>query len=171
MRNMTIIWIFLSAVMMPIASLAGSLDSPGPPSSGSGMLTLTDIYNRLDTGATITVPGTFQEPSSGPTAGTGKSLSDIQSKLPAIDNTNGATAAGVLSGKTFWGLTNGQWGKQTGTRKRPWGCDGDNGAFYFNCIDDCISDVGQDTGDCDLVCSELDSYIIIKGILTEYCAR
>jgi hypothetical protein len=34
---------------------------------------------------------------------------------PAEDNTNGATKAEVLTNKTFWGLTSGQWGKQTGS--------------------------------------------------------
>ncbi len=171
MRYKTIIWIILCAITLPAAAYAGSIDSPGLPSAGSGMPTLTDIYNRLDTGATITILGSFQEPSAAPTAGTGRSLSDIQSKLPAIDNTTGATASDVLGGKTFWGLTNGEWGQRTGTRKRPWGCDGPNGSFYFNCIDDCISDVGQDVYECDNICAELDNFIIIKGILTEFCAR
>jgi hypothetical protein len=98
-------------------------------------------------------------------------LLDIRGKLPVPDNSSGATAADVREGKTFWGLTGGQWGMQTGTRKRPWGCDGINGSFYFNCIDDCISDIGQDSGDCDTPCVELDNLIIIRGILTEYCAR
>jgi hypothetical protein len=35
-------------------------------------------------------------------------------KMPALD-ANGATAADVLAGKTFWGLTGGAWGPRTGT--------------------------------------------------------
>lgn len=97
--------------------LAGSLTPPGEPEEGSGMPTTTEIYNRLDTGAAISAPGTFKEPAAGPTTGTGKSLKDIQNKLPEPDNTNGATAAQVMSGKTFWGINKdaGAWGLQTGS--------------------------------------------------------
>ncbi|MCP4540410.1 MAG: DUF1566 domain-containing protein [Chloroflexi bacterium] len=34
---------------------------------------------------------------------------------PTLDNTNGTTITQVASGKTFWGLTSGQWAVQTGT--------------------------------------------------------
>ncbi|MDM8559094.1 DUF1566 domain-containing protein [Candidatus Parabeggiatoa sp. HSG14] len=37
------------------------------------------------------------------------------SKIPAVDNINGATNIDVLIGKTFWGLRNDAWGVQTGT--------------------------------------------------------
>lgn len=148
MKNKTILWIFLCAFTLPVVAFGGSIDSPGLPSAGSGMPTTTEIYNRLDTGAVIPSPGAFKEPTQGPGTGTSKSLLDIQGKLPVPDNTNGATAGDVLAGKTFWGLTNGQWGKQTGTGKRPRGCDPPDSDFYFNCLDDCISDVGQDV-DCD----------------------
>src|SRR5512144_271509 len=117
MRNKTILWIFLCAFTLPVAAFGGSIDSPGLPSAGSGMPTTTEIYNRLDAGATIPAPDAFKEPTQGPRANASKSLLDIQGKLPVLDNTNGATAADVRAGKTFWGLTNGQWGKQTGTRK------------------------------------------------------
>ncbi len=120
----------------------------------------------------IPAPGAFREPPQGPGTNTSKSLLDIQGKLPVPDNTNGATAGDVLAGKTFWGLTNGQWGNKTGTRKRPWGCDPADSDIYFNCLDDCISDIGQDVEqDCVPVCQELAQLIIIKGILAEYCAR
>ena len=83
------------------------------------MPTLTDIYNQLDTGTVSTPAASFQEPSSGPTTGTGKSLGDIKLKLPAPDNANGAMTGDVLSGKTFWGLrTDGTWGLKTGCSPR-----------------------------------------------------
>ena len=34
---------------------------------------------------------------------------------PALDATNGAVLADVANNKTFWGLTSGVWGLQTGT--------------------------------------------------------
>jgi hypothetical protein len=33
----------------------------------------------------------------------------------AMDNSNGAVPDHVISGRTYWGLVNGNWGKQTGT--------------------------------------------------------
>jgi hypothetical protein len=112
-----IIRIILTAAVMAIATpaLAGSLTPPGLPSAGSGMPTTAEIYNRLDTGAAIAAPGAFKTPSAGPTAGTGRSLADIQGKLPVADNTNGAAASDVKAGKTFWGLRDGTWGVKSGT--------------------------------------------------------
>ncbi|MGC2063173.1 MAG: hypothetical protein WA610_09345 [Thermodesulfovibrionales bacterium] len=114
-RRMTLVLI-LCAVLIPLSVYAGQLDPGTDPSVGSGMPTTTDIYNRLDTGADILAPGAFSEPVAGPTAGTGKSLSDIQAKLPVPDNTSGATTIDVHAGKTFWGLrTDGTWGPQIGS--------------------------------------------------------
>jgi hypothetical protein len=93
---------------------SGGLDSPGPPES-TYSYTLEDIYACLDAG-TAGSQSTFTEPTSGPTAGTGHTLEEILVIAPAVDNTNGATVADVLVGKTFWGLTDGQWGVVTGTR-------------------------------------------------------
>ena len=43
-------------------------------------------------------------------------LNDIMAVAPAVAEANGATAADVISAKTFWGLgTGGGWGLQTGT--------------------------------------------------------
>lgn len=85
---------------------------PGPPETTSSYR-LADIYSRLATGAAGTQI-TFTEPISGPTVGTMHTLNDIMGVAPALDNTNGATAADVLTGQTFWGLTGGQWGTTTG---------------------------------------------------------
>lgn len=97
----------------PVA--AGSLDAPAAPTApGSAMYTLEDIYQRLNAGTAGTPrPGAFVEPAAGP-SGTIRTLTEIMGKMPAPDNTNGATAADVLGGKTFWGLTGGAWGLQTG---------------------------------------------------------
>lgn len=110
----------LALLAAALPAWAGSLDAPAAPASGSGMPSTTDIYNRLDTGATVSVPGTFQEPAAGPTAGTGRTLADIAAKLPVPDNTQGAAAGDVANGKTFWGLrTDGTWGPRTGTQAAP----------------------------------------------------
>jgi hypothetical protein len=42
-------------------------------------------------------------------------LDEIMDISPAVDETNGATQAQVLAGRTAWGLTGGAWGVMTGT--------------------------------------------------------
>jgi hypothetical protein len=80
------------------------------------MVTLEQIYDRLDTGAADTKMTSFTEPSSGPGTGTMHSLDEILAIAPAADQANGAAPGDVLNGKTYWGLrTNGMWGQQTGT--------------------------------------------------------
>ena len=101
----------LCTLSLPLTALAGSLDTTRTPATGSGMPTTADLYNQLVNGATKSVPASFQEPVAGPTAGTGKSLADIQGLLPAPDVVNGAKVEEVLVGKSFWGLrTDGTWG-------------------------------------------------------------
>ena len=65
-------------LLAPFFAYSGTLDSPASPTgTSSAMYTLTDIYNRLDTGtATAKRTGAFTEPSSGPAA-TGKTLDDV----------------------------------------------------------------------------------------------
>jgi hypothetical protein len=54
------------AFFVPFPVRAGSLDTPG--TSGSNMPTITQIYNRLDTGAAIPPPNAaqFNAPSTRP---------------------------------------------------------------------------------------------------------
>ena len=117
--------IVLAAVMLVVffvwvlalSEYAGNTDPTNPPGSTSSY-TLEDIYNRLINGTTGP-PSTFTEPTSGP-GSTMHTLNDIMDKAPFPDNTDGATAAQVLTDKTFWGLrTDGSWGKQTGTMPNP----------------------------------------------------
>jgi len=99
--------------------LAGSLEpSVGPTQADSQMFTLQQIYDRLNTGAAGTTRTSFTEPSSGP-GSTGHTLDEIMGKLPALDDANGAGPANVATGKTYWGLTSGQWGLKTGTMLTP----------------------------------------------------
>ncbi len=95
-----------------LSASVGTVDSPDVPANTQSY-TLEDIYNRLGTGA-AGAQSTFTEPAAGPGTGTMHDLNEIMAQAPAIDNTNGATETKVLDGKTFWGLTAGQWGTQTG---------------------------------------------------------
>ena len=100
-------------IVFPASARAGDLDSPSAPDA-TGFYTLEDVYNRLDDG-TAGSQSTFTEPTLGPTAGTMHTINEIMGKAPGKDDTDGAGAAHVLSGKTFWGLLTGGWGILAGT--------------------------------------------------------
>ncbi len=111
--------IMCSAVVFSSPLLAGSLDSPAAPSdASSAMFTIEDIYNRLNDGTDGTKRSAFAEATAVP-ASTGKTLDDLMNKAPAKDNTNGAEPSDVATGKTYWGLTDANWGLQTGTASTP----------------------------------------------------
>jgi len=95
--------------------IAGSLDSPGAPSAGSGMYTLQNLYDYLTSGSALTVQSSFQEPTSGPTAGTMKTTKEIGDDIKAQFNLCDATADKVASGARFFSTVPGSWGVQTGT--------------------------------------------------------
>jgi hypothetical protein len=121
MRNKTMLIGAIGVVMGLLLAAAGSVlagslnPTAGPASAASQMYTLQQIYDRLATGAAGAKMTGFTEPTSGPTGGTMPTLDEVMAKAPALDNTNGATADQVISGKTFWGLTAGAWGPQMGT--------------------------------------------------------
>ena len=95
-------------------AVAGSIDSPGAPSAGSGMYTLSQIYDYLNSGTAASTPGAFQEPAGtpGPTMKTTRELyDDIKAKLDACT----ASPADVKSGVKFFSTVAGSWGVQTGT--------------------------------------------------------
>lgn len=164
-NKLLIITTLVVAVYCTQPCFAGTLDAAGVPASGSSMPTTTDIYNRLDTGADITVPSSFKEPASGPTSGTGKSLADIMGKLPVADNVNGAAASEVTPGKTFWGLrTDGTWGATTGTQINYWDCSQGMSICIYYCVDNPPPGTGTTpsmvvrTQYCPRVCSGMQAY-------------
>lgn len=93
---------------------AGNPAGPGTPPAETSSYTLEDIYDRLDAG-TAGSESMFTEPTNGPDTGTMHTLNQIMGAAPTVDDTNGATVAEVATGKTFWGLSSGEWGVQTGT--------------------------------------------------------
>ena len=96
-------------------AVAGSLDSPGAPSAGSGMYTLQNLYDYLTSGTALTVQSSFQEPTSGP-GSTMKTTRQIGDDVKALlDLCATTTAANVESGKAFFCTQPGSWGVQTGT--------------------------------------------------------
>ncbi len=99
-------------VLVSFAAFAGSLDSSAAPDA-TNSYTLKDLYNRLYMGMDGSQVS-FAEPTAMPGV-TGYTLNQIMGGAPAKDNTDGATAADVTKDRTFWGLTDGGWGLQTGT--------------------------------------------------------
>ena len=117
MRSRIIVIVLSIVVAMAAVALvvsAGDPDNPPGPPETTNSYTLEDIYDRLDTGVDGT-QSTFTEPSEAPPTGTMHTLNDIIAAAPQADDTDGAAASQVPSGKTYWSLRNGAWGLQTGT--------------------------------------------------------
>ncbi|MCX6355960.1 MAG: fibrinogen-like YCDxxxxGGGW domain-containing protein [Candidatus Aureabacteria bacterium] len=94
-------------------AVAGSLDSPGAPSAGSGMYTLQNLYDYLTNGTALTVQTGFQEPTSGP-GSTMKTTREIGDAIKALHDQCDVTAADVALGKRFFCTQPGSWGVRTG---------------------------------------------------------
>jgi len=124
-------YILIAVVLVAVVVFAGNQDPTNPPGSTSSY-TLEDIYNRLNAGVDGS-QSTFTEPAAGPGTPTMHTLNDIMGVAPAADDANGATTADVLSGKTFWGLTSGEWGQKTGTLSA--GGSVCNGTMYSDGVD------------------------------------
>ena len=101
-KLITVALSLMFVVCLSYTVIAGSLDSPGAPSLGSGMYTLQNLYDYLTSGAALTVQTSFQEPTSGPTAGTMKSTKEIGDDIKAKFVLCDATADKVASGTKFF---------------------------------------------------------------------
>jgi len=129
------------------------------------MFTLEDIYNRLGTGEAGTKrSGAFVEPSSGPTAGTGHTLDEVIGVAPSVDDTNGTVPAEVISGKTFWGLTSGNWGLKTGTMSNNGAVNYIPGTTNQTITEGYHNGSGVVSGDTDLVTTNIRSGINIFNV-------
>jgi len=114
-KLMTVAMDLMLVVGLSGFALAGSLDSPGAPSAGSGMYTLQNLYDYLTSGAALTVQNSFQEPTSGP-GSTMKTTRQIGDEIKSLfDQCISTTAADVRSGMPFFCTQSGSWGIQTGT--------------------------------------------------------
>jgi len=100
-------------VCLSYTAVAGSLDSPGAPSAGSGMYTLQNLYDYLTSGAALTVQTGFQEPTSAP-GSTMKTTKEIGDGVQALFTQCPVTAANVESGVKFFCTQPGSWGVRTG---------------------------------------------------------
>ena len=113
-RFMTVVLGLLVAVSMGGMAIAGSIEPSGPPTGGSGMYTLQNLYDYLTGGTALTIQNSFQEPTSGP-GPTMKSTKQIGDDVKALFNICDATGNDVRSGKKFFCTQPGSWGVRTGT--------------------------------------------------------
>ncbi len=116
MRSLIFSLVFAALALIPAAAFCGDLNPAAAPGDTNSH-TLENIHNRLDTGADGS-ESAFTEPAAVPGA-TGHTLNQIMDKAPVIDDTDGATAADVAEGKTFWSLISGEWGLKTGAYEEP----------------------------------------------------
>ncbi|MCX6355144.1 MAG: fibrinogen-like YCDxxxxGGGW domain-containing protein [Candidatus Aureabacteria bacterium] len=113
-RLMTVLFNVVFAAGLCGIVVAGSIEPSGPPTSGSGMYTLQNLYDYLTSGTALTVQGSFQEPSAAP-GSTMKTTKEIGDALKSMYEQCPATAANVESGVKFYCHVSGSWGVQTGT--------------------------------------------------------
>ncbi|MCK5148373.1 DUF1566 domain-containing protein [bacterium] len=92
-------------------------------------------------------------------------LNEIVALAPVQDNTHGATVSDVLSTKTFWGLSSGAWGLQTGTVTTGNNVTGSEGATSVIIPDGIYT--GSKTAtfqDADLVSSNIKAGVDLYGV-------
>ena len=107
--------VLVAAIFICPGILFGGDWAPASSPGETASYRMEDLYHRLDAGAAGT-PSAQTEPSASPDPGAaGYNINEIMEIAPAMDDANGAAASDVAAGKTFWGLTSGQWGLQTGT--------------------------------------------------------
>ena len=154
----------LLSAAVTYAATMGSLDSPAAPGATSSY-TLQDIWNRLNAG-TAGAQSTFTEPAAGPGTATMHTLNEIMGIAPVADNSNGATAAQVLTGKTYWSLrTDGSgWGQKTGTAVAGSDVNGADGFKSFNIPDGFYSGKTATAIDSDLLAGNIRCGVTIFGV-------
>jgi len=112
--------IIIGLLLLPFTALHVSAQrttpAGGPNDSAARMYGLEDIYDRVDTGASPSLPASFTEPTAGPGTASGiNSINSLISILPEVDDTDCASPDQVLLGTTFFSLCTSTWGSQTGT--------------------------------------------------------
>ncbi len=123
--------VILTVLIVPAIMLAGNLEpTAGPSDQTSAMPTLKNLYDRLDIGTAIDPSSSgFTGPASGP-GDSGPTLSEIISKMPAINDATGLTREQVPCGTHFWSLRSDQWGTQEGLiGATTWYLDSDNDSY------------------------------------------
>ena len=154
----------LAMVLTAVAVLAatGTTDSAAAPGS-TNSYTLENLYQRLVNGTDGT-QSTFTEPSVAPGTGTMHDINALMAAAPLGDDVDGAATADVLPGKTFWGLTNGEWGQQTGSMPIESNVTGADGSITFAIPDGYYASRTATAQDSDLVAGNIMNGVDIFGV-------
>ena len=143
---------------------AGTPAGPDTEPASTEWYKIEDIYNRLSTG-TAGSKSPFTEPSGAPDTGTMHTLNDVMAKAHAKDDTDGAKTTEVVSDKSFWGLTSGKWGQQTGTAQKGDNVTGEDGKLSMTIPDGFYSGSKSATvKDSDLTASNIKKGVEIFGV-------
>ena len=128
-----VVLVAMALTAVGVLAATGTTDSAAAPGSTSSY-TLESLYQRL-MNSTAGTQSTFTEPSVAPGTGTMHDINALMAAAPMRDDANGATTADVLPGTTFWGLTNGEWGLQTGSMTLGSDVTGADGLLSFSIPD------------------------------------
>ena len=163
MHSITLYLLSSLIFITPTLAFAGDIDSPGPPSQGSGMYTIEDIYHYLADGTEPVISDTFKEPEQGP-GPTMKSTNDIYNDTKAKFDSCDTTPDKVVEDATFFSTDPLNWGPNTGTME-------DRGAVTYTptTTDQTISQgyhngSGIVQGDPDLISGNIAGGINIFGV-------
>jgi len=108
--------LMILAVIMCVsgAIMAGDMKAPNPPSGGSGMYTLQNLYDYLTSGTELSTSSSFREPGADP-GSTMKSTKELGDGVKALFDQCDAGPEDVQSGMKFFCTKAGQWGVKEGT--------------------------------------------------------
>jgi hypothetical protein len=154
--------IAMAIAVVGVLAATGTLDSPAGPGSTSSY-SLEDVYQRLTNGMAGSASA-FTEPAVAPGIGTMHSINDLMAAAPELDDEDGATASEVLSGSTYWGLTNGEWGVQTGTMPEGSDVSGLDGSLTIDLPEGYYSGNTATAMDADLLAGNIKSGVEIFGV-------
>ncbi|MCX6355142.1 MAG: fibrinogen-like YCDxxxxGGGW domain-containing protein [Candidatus Aureabacteria bacterium] len=100
--------------------VAGSIEPSGPPTTGSGMYTLQNLYDYIVSGTALEMQTGFQEPTSAP-GSTMKTTKEIGDALKASYEQCNLYPEDVPAGKIYFSTIPGWWGVRTGGTPMPTG--------------------------------------------------
>lgn len=144
-------------------AVAGDIDPPGAPASGSGMYTFQNLYDYLISGTALVVPETFQGPASGP-APTMKTTKQIGDDIKALFVQCDVTESDVASGKKFFSTQAGSWGVREGAVPAGDNVAGGEGSISFAIPDGMYTGKTATAQDGDLTAGTIKAGVTIFGV-------
>ncbi|MCX6355620.1 MAG: DUF2341 domain-containing protein [Candidatus Aureabacteria bacterium] len=117
-KLMTVVLGLVFAFSLGRTAVAGSINSPGAPSGGSGMYSISQVYDYIVSGAALEAKTGFQEPTSAPVS-TMKTMKEIGDALRTSFEQCEIYPEDVTPGKKYFSTIQGWWGVRTGGTPMP----------------------------------------------------